>query len=47
MLICHGMHCKPSVYVVLQKFISDENCGIKILFYANFYANHPTKYAYF
>ena len=47
MLVCHGMPCNPSVYAELQKFMPEENCGIKILIYANFYANTPRKYALF
>jgi len=47
MLVCHGMPCNPSVYEELQKIMPAKNCGIKILIYANFYANHPKKYALF
>ena len=41
------MPCNPSVYAVLRNFMPVENRGIKILIYANFYANHPRKYALF
>ena len=47
MLVCHGVPYNPSVYAVLRNFMPAKNCGIKILIYANFYANHPRKYALF
>ena len=47
MLVCHGMPCNPRVYAVLRNFMPVKNRGIKILIYANFYANHPRKYALF
>ena len=41
------MSYNPSIYAELYKIMPAENRGIKILIYANFYANHPRKYALF